>query len=246
MPVPVPPRALSDIHDWMADYVRKERADHPLPPPGDDALSAPISNILVVGGLICDGSLSYRDHQVVWFAARGLVTVGAEVAPKFNVSVVNLQQSQGGEDFLAPRFNARADVVVAAMIYNREDGCYRFHPAYANSPHHKEPGIWHDKALGTGARVVTVLGDTGGRPDDPIEPGGEVGREFFTMDGKGRFAHVLQGVFTSDNPGGNPVRNSLDMLLRDDFKACLEKRRGAPFPSGTPPRKNPAAARFEF
>jgi hypothetical protein len=226
MPIPLPPETMSQLRQQFARYTGDVRGRRR---PANDDVSAPISDFLMVGGVIEeDGMLSIRDSALLGAAAMGLTISGATVAPNFTASVVNLDPEQGGEDFLSPKFKAKADAVLMCLLYNREPGCLNTEAVYANSPRHNEPGIWHDKVIETGARALVVLGDGASMLRAEKEVGGEVHRGFFLKEG-GRLSHVKHGELPLMDIDGEMAASGIDLLLRDDYEAHLEQKNGRRF-----------------
>jgi hypothetical protein len=240
MPIPVPRKAMTELRELFSEYTQDPRSRFRRAfgrTASNDDVSAPIKDFLMVGGMLDEYGLPLlRDVELLGASLQGLAKVGAKIDPDFNASIVNIDAEQGGEDFLSPRFKAKADVVLSCFIYNRiynrEPDCTHTNSVYANSPQHNRPGIWHDKALETGARAVIVAGDSAGaKYRSPREAGGEVSREFYLKE-DGKLDHVLHGLLNGGSIG-------VDMLLRDDFKKHLETQNGRPFdpPYIPPPSK---------
>jgi hypothetical protein len=238
MPIPLPPETMSLLREQFAHYSTRGSQR-----PANGNVSAPIRDILMVGGVIEeDGMLSYRDIRLLGSAAAGLILSGAAIDPNFNASVVNLDPEQGGEDFLSLKFKAKADAVLMCLLYNREPGCRNTEAVYANSPRHNEPGIWHDKVIETGARALVVLGDGASMLRTEKEVGGEVHRGFFLKDG-GRLSHVKHGELSLMDIDGEAAASSIDLLLRDDYKAHLEQKNGRRFDPPQPSLREVALER---
>lgn len=139
------------------NILRQQFAAHAAP-------GADIRHILMVGAKTQGfRTVSFEDDRYMQRCFSALSRTGMPVAPDFEVSVVNIAQNEGREDFLKGGFCA--DIVMLNYIFNPKT--YDEAETLANkwcmedcrvSPRHFEDGAWHDAVAATGARGVYIVG----------------------------------------------------------------------------------------
>lgn len=189
----------------------------------NDNTITPLRDILMVGATFdfLTGIPSTRDLLFLETAMETLAATRTPISYDFRVGVANLDPRFGGEDFLSKSFNAKADVLLMCFLYNREPDCPHTNPVYANSPRHNEPGIWHDKAVETGARAIFAFGNKSGR--SVVERGGEVNHTFFERE-NGRFSTVARATLMIRDEF-SLAQIDMGFMVRDDLKAQVEEQR---------------------
>jgi hypothetical protein len=121
----------------------------------------PLENVLMVGAALDDRCrLSPQDTGYLRRALEVLESAGGGLSRDFRVSALTLDTRYNAfGDFLSG--GHKADLLVYCYLYNppspemadmvNRDACL-------TSPLHFAPGIWHDRAVETGARAVFVVG----------------------------------------------------------------------------------------
>lgn len=130
----------------------------PAPPPAVHDI-APLRSILLIGAVLEKENLSAMDSLFLSMFLYACCHHNIAVAPDFDLQLVNLDPAQGGEDFLTGDY--KADGLISCFLYNAAPfGHCGFSNRHLTSARSHVPGIWHDKAEQTGARLICVFGDT--------------------------------------------------------------------------------------
>lgn len=149
--------------DLDADYTRTLRAEFRHYADEIAQGSFPLKKILMVGARLNDPAnarhLNSADRQWLSSALLALRQHKIPYDPDLDVSVVNIEPDQGGEDFLKGEY--KADLVVFCYVFNPPDRPYFKNNADGffsiSNDHHKDK-IWHDQTVKTGARAAFVVG----------------------------------------------------------------------------------------
>jgi hypothetical protein len=153
---------------------------------GHDLGASIIKNILLVGAQMENGKLKGADEATLYTTISKLKNLGIPVASDFDLSLVNLEYDQGGENFLTGTYEA--DLIIFCWVF------YPEFPSYLKGIVNKEfwyaqalneigdhtvardfwdKDKWREAALRTGAKSIVTHGTDFGEVHEPFFAGDE-------------------------------------------------------------------------